>query len=209
MEVARRADEQKRHEAIFPDAHGILSVRDLPDPGVDLTEEERELFGIVDGRHTVQEIVAAAPLSEYETYEALHSMVEAGWLEIIGHRDPGAQPAPARTAAAAHAPITDWKRELALAGLMIGALLVLRAGAQALVPRTPPAAVSVFAVAQLRDVRMALDMYRREHAAYPERLEELAETRWLAPDQLRVPGHDLRYRRSRDGLDYTIQLDAP
>ena len=94
MEVARRADEQKRQATRFPDADRILGVRDLPDPDVELSEEERELFGIVDGRHTLAEIVAAAPLSEYETLEALHNMVEAGWLEVTGHRAAGGPPAP-------------------------------------------------------------------------------------------------------------------
>ena len=35
-------------------------------------------------------VVADAPLCEYEAYEALQRMVEAGWLEFVGRRDPGA-----------------------------------------------------------------------------------------------------------------------
>jgi hypothetical protein len=207
MEVARRADEQKRYLATFPDSHGILGVRDLPDPDVELSDEVRELFGIVDGRHTLQQIIAAAPLSEYETCEALQNMIEAGWLEVTGHRAPGSQPPPVRAAVAPRTARPVWKHELATAALLIAAIALLRAGSYALAPPTVPAAPNAFAAADVRDVRMALDLYHREHGVFPGHLEELADTRWLAKDQLRVPGYDLRYRCERDGLDYDLRLE--
>ena len=89
IEAARRADEQKRFVTVFKDPYQLLGVLDLPDPYEPLTDEERELFGIIDGHHTVAEVVEAAPLSEYETYEALHRMLEAHWLEFVGRRNPG------------------------------------------------------------------------------------------------------------------------
>src|SRR6266850_990496 len=100
METARRVDEQKRLTEVFQDPHQLLGVRDLPDPEQPLSEEESELFGIVDGRHTVAEIVEAAPLSEFEAYEVLHRMLELNWIEVAGRRDPGAPPAPVADPAA-------------------------------------------------------------------------------------------------------------
>ena len=89
MEAARRVDEQKHFVSVFKDPHQLLGVHDLPDPSEPLSDEEREIFGIVDGQHTVAEVVAAAPLCEYEAYESLHRMLQANWIEFVGRRDPG------------------------------------------------------------------------------------------------------------------------
>lgn len=210
MEVARRADEQKRYRTTFPDPHQILGVRDLPDPDVDLTEEEREIFGIIDGRHTMAEVVAAAPLSEYETYEALQQMFDSGWLEVVGRRDPGLAPAPVILPVAERAARHPWERDLAVAALLIASVAVLRVSAHLFTPAVSRSAAvtDVFAAAQLRDVRMALDLYRREHGAYPGTLHDLVETRWLSRDQLRIAGHDLSYRCGDDGQQYRLELNA-
>jgi hypothetical protein len=209
MEVARRADEQRRFQATFPDPHQILGVRDLPDPGVELSDEERDLFGIIDGRHTMDEVVAAAPLSEYETYEALQRMSDAGWLEVVGRRDPGlaapplALPVPVRPGRA------RWERDAVVAVVLCAVVAALRLAAHFVTPSAPlPVAGDVFAAAQVRDVRLALDLYRREHGAYPPRLDELVATRWLSRGQLRVAGHDLAYRAGPDGRDYRLDITA-
>src|SRR5262245_15552913 len=52
IEAARRGDEQKRFVTRFRNPHDLLGVRDLPDPDEPLSEEEKELFGIIDGQHT-------------------------------------------------------------------------------------------------------------------------------------------------------------
>jgi len=209
MEVARRADEQKRYRGTFPDPHQMLGVRDLPDPNVDLTEEERELFGIIDGRHTMDEVVAAAPLSEYETYESLQRMFDAGWLEVVGRRDPGIVPSPVALPVAERAARTRWERDLAVAALLIAAVAVLRVGAHFAAPGVPrSAATDIFAAAQVRDVRMVLELYRREHGTYPAALRDLVKSRWLSPDQIRVAGHDLSYLRGPDGREYHLDVTA-
>src|SRR5205807_886772 len=114
IEVARRADEEKRYSQALPDPTARLTVCDLPDPDEPLTDEERELFGIMDGRHTA---------------------------------------------------------------------------------------------AQVRDLRFALELYRREQGRYPERLAELLESRTLDAPGMRVPGYDVRYRPQRNGAEYSLELD--
>jgi tetratricopeptide (TPR) repeat protein len=52
IEAARRLDEGKRQAAMFGDGHQLVGVRDLPDPDEPLSDEEREMFGLVDGQHT-------------------------------------------------------------------------------------------------------------------------------------------------------------
>ena len=209
MEVARRSDEQKRYGSMFPDRHQILGLRDLPDPNVNLGEEERELFGIIDSRRTLDEVVAAAPLSEYETYEALQRMVEAGWVEVVGRREPGLAPPPLELPGSTRPARVRWERELTLAILLIAAVVTVRVTSRFIAPASARSATTdIFAAAQVRDLRMALDLYRREHGVYPAGLQELVSERWLARDRLQVAGHELRYHSQREGQDYQLELSA-
>src|SRR5262245_34743667 len=89
IEAARRVDEQKRYVTTFKDPYQLLGMHDLPDPSEPLSEEEKEMFGLIDGQRTVAEIVEAVPLTEYEAYEALSRMLEAQWIVVVGRRDPG------------------------------------------------------------------------------------------------------------------------
>jgi hypothetical protein len=208
IEAARRGDEQKRFVSVFKDPYQLLGVRDLPDPTEPLSEEERELFGLVDGHHTVQEIVDTAPLSEYEAYEALNRMLESHWIEFAGRRDPGVTAAiPAVRVPRLGVPRRSLARELAFAALVIAAFLGLRFGARFIAPAAArPEVNDVFAVAQLRELRFALDLYHREHGNYPLRVEELVDGHWIAPDQARVPGFILSYRPDRGRQDYHLEL---
>lgn len=211
IEASRRVDEQKRFVQIFKDPFQLLGVRDLPDPDEPLSDEERELFGIIDGKHTVAEVVDAAPLSEYEAYESLHRMMEAQWVEVVGRRDPGAptpgteEERPSRTSVAPRAGAL--LREIALVGLVVAVVAGLRLASGLIDPSTaPPPADDVFAAAQVRDLRYALDLYHREQGRYPERLEDLVEDRWVARDQVRMPGYLLVYHAERGGSDYRLDL---
>jgi hypothetical protein len=206
VEAARRADEQKRYRATFPDPNQILGVRDLPDPDVALSEEEREIFGIIDGQRNLNEVVAAAPLSEYETYEALQRMVEAGWLEAVGRRDPGPARAAAEPSSVARSEPRAWVRQLTLAAVLVLGVVVLRVGAHALRALFPARGADVYAAAQLRDLRLALDLYRREQGVYPARLEDLPSAHWIPAARLRVPGHQVQYSSQRAGAEYRLEL---
>ncbi|MEK7330109.1 MAG: DUF4388 domain-containing protein [Candidatus Eisenbacteria bacterium] len=208
IESARRVDEHKRHRALFTDAHQLLGVRDLPDPDDPLSEEERELFGIIDGQHTVTEVAAAAPLTEYETHEALQRMMEAQWVEFVGRRDPGrvAAAPPARGAvprgrALAREFLAVAAALIVMASLLVGGRFMTRSSA------IPTASGDVFVATQMRDLRKMLELYRREHGVYPERLGQLVEDDWLAARNLTISNHRLRYRRSPSGTDYQLQLD--
>ena len=96
-----------------------------------------------------------------------------------------------------------------MAVLLIAAVAALRVTAHFVTPAAPrSAATDIFAAAQLRDVRMALDLYRREHGAYPAALSRARGDPWLSRDQLRVAGHDLSYRCGLDGQEYRLDLTA-
>jgi hypothetical protein len=194
---------------MFPDRHQILGLRDLPDPDVALGEDERELFGIIDSRRTIEEVVAAAPLSEYETYEALQRMVEAGWVEPVGRREPGHAPPPVEHPTPAGSARVRWERDLSMALLLVVAFAILRVSTHFLASApVGHAGTDIFAASQVRDLRMALDLYRREHGAYPAGLQELVAEDWLSRDQLLVAGHELRYLRRSDRQSYQLEPDA-
>jgi len=210
IEASRRVDEQKRYVALFKDPHQLLGVRELPDPDETLSEEERELFGIIDGQHTVAETVEAAPYSEYEAYEALQRMHESNWIEFVGRRAPGRAPAPAPVSVPVYTPRRTGARPL---NEVVVALVILVAvfGLRALSERIPFGARAdlgndVFAAAQVRDVRYALELYHRERGRYPERLDDLVEDRWVARDQVSLPGYVVVYRAERGGEAYRLEL---
>ena len=211
IEIARRVDEEKRYAKIFHDPNLLLSVRDLPDPDEPFSEEETELLGLVDGRRTVAEIVAEAPLSPFEARDALNRMLEAAWIEFSGRREGAPAPGPAVAPAPGRMRRRRGKRSL-LRELMVtvtvaSAVLVLRYGAHFLEPTSARSAPSdVFAASTLRDLRLALELYRRDRGAYPERVAQLVDDRWIAPDQARLPGFVLHYRLLRGGVDYQLEL---
>ena len=210
IEAARRVDEQKRFVQVFRDPYQLLGVHDLPDPNEPLSEEERELFGIVDGQHTVQEIVDAAPLSEYEAYEALFRMLQANWVEVVGRRDPGQTPATPVSAPARRLAPRDlsWTREVLVAAAVALLAFGIRYGGQRLAAAAPPPPENdVFAAAQLRDLRFALDLYRREHGGYPGSLQNLIEERWIGPQQVHVSGYSLQYLPVDGGQSYKLQIE--
>lgn len=211
IEAARRVDEQKRFVSVFRDPHRLLGVHDLPDPDESLSDEERDLFGIVDGQHTVAEVVAAAPLTEYEAYESLHRMLEANWIEFTGRRDPGIV---APIVPIAPPPLVDrrgplWLRELVVAAAVLGAVALVRWAAPSVQlsrAAAPGAASDVYATAHLRDLRQAVDLFQRERGELPARLDDLVEDRWIEQNQLRVPGYVLQYRPAANGQDYQLEL---
>jgi len=90
---------------------------------------------------------------------------------------------------------------------VLGCLFAARFAAQQMAPGPPPSAGhDVFAASQLRNLRAALELYRREHGAYPASVEEMVEGRWITSDQTRVSGYVLRYRPPVQGVGYRLEL---
>jgi len=215
IEAARRADEGKRFAAVLADPDALLGVRDLPDPDEPLSEEERELFGIIDGRHTLAEVVAAAPLTAYEARESLDRMLHANWIECVGRREPITAPAETSpilrleplVAEPAHPPRRGILAELLLAAIAIVAFVGLLDLGHALRTQLRVHDDDVFVEAQIRDVRYALELFRRERGHYPGRLDELVSDRWVAAPQIDVPGHRLHYHTDANDRAYQLTLE--
>jgi len=205
MEAVRRTDELRRYRAQLTDPSLVLGLKELPDPDAALGEDEKELFGLVDGRRALGELIHEAPFTDFEAYEALFRLIEAGWIEIQGRRAPElvAEEAPvARTAP------TTWRTEAMLAGACALLVLVVQVLAWKSTPRpTRSANENVYAGLGVRDVRAALEAERARVGSYPQTLEALVENGWLERAQLRPAGAKLAYAPEGDST-YVLELSA-
>jgi len=104
---------------------------------VTLSETERLVYGLVDGKRPVQEIVDRSALSEFETCRTLYELVSRQLLEEV--RIAASKSSPASATAAAHAaPRRDRARHGAPILLGFAALLLVLAAGGAILKRLLP-----------------------------------------------------------------------
>jgi tetratricopeptide (TPR) repeat protein len=108
LEGARRADEWERMRARVPHGRLVLarSARGSGAPGAPgAGAGERSVTGspaagavlaAVDGARDVDGVIARAGLDEFRGFAAVHALLEAGLVEVVGESPPGAAEAPAR-----------------------------------------------------------------------------------------------------------------
>ena len=128
MEAVRRMDELKRYRQKLTDPGLVLGLKELPDPDASLGEEEKELFGLVDGRRTLRDLVAESPFTDFEAYEALYRLIDAGWIEIHARRGPQQPVEPAPVPRVGREPST-WRAEATLAAACAGLILLVQVAA--------------------------------------------------------------------------------
>ncbi len=206
MEAVRRQDELRRYRTRLTDPGLVLGLKELPDPDASLSEEEKELFGLVDGRRTLGELVSEAPLTDFEAYEALFRLVDAGWIEIQGRRAP--ERVEPEDAGEGDGLGRHWKTEAALAGACLALVLVVQLVSWRTTRPAAPMPTDAYTSLGLRDVRVAVETFRVQNGHYPERLEELVESGWLRRGQLAPNGFALAYRPIADGSTYALEVTA-
>ena len=207
MEAVRRTDEMRRYQGTLHDPGLVLGLKELPDPDAALSEEEKELFGLVDGRRTLGELIAEAPLNEYEALEALFRLVEAGWIEIQGRRAREVAPAP-DTTAIRRGIAQAWRIDAVLAAAAVALVILMQVAGWKTAPAAVPAERDAYAALALGDMRFALDVYRTEHGRYPQRLEDLVAAGWITNAQTRTDGQAMAYAPVDGGTRYTLELSA-
>jgi tetratricopeptide (TPR) repeat protein len=100
LEGARRADEWERMRARLP--HGRLIVAPTaeavrPSSGSPAAgAAAAAVLEAVDGSRDVAAVIARTGLDEFRGFAAVHALLEAGLLEVVGESPPGADEAPAR-----------------------------------------------------------------------------------------------------------------
>ncbi|HET7294466.1 MAG TPA: DUF4388 domain-containing protein [Vicinamibacteria bacterium] len=88
MEGVRRLDERARLADVFPDLNMVVEALANPErvkQSVNLTQEEWQVFFLVDGRRSLSEIcrLAGNP-DELATLQILHNLVQAKFVAVVG-----------------------------------------------------------------------------------------------------------------------------
>ena len=90
LEGARRVDEWTQIVQKVPSFDTIFSLdrQHLSDSDPDLTEEQKILIPLVDGRRDVQGLVDETGMVEFEVGKALYGLAMAGYLHKVGKSEP-------------------------------------------------------------------------------------------------------------------------
>jgi hypothetical protein len=100
LEGVQRKDELSHFRKRIPSDDTILRKRDSP-PSKDLTEHERRLLELVDGRHSVTELAMLSQLERFSTMKNLFHLMQSGFIEICDKPEREASPESSPVPAAA------------------------------------------------------------------------------------------------------------
>ena len=179
---------------------------DFGEGGGGIGPDERCVYALAEAGRTVDEIADRSRLGQFAASKALVTLVNLGLLEPV--------PPPRRSAAAGvTAYARTWRDRLrrgaatvALAALLavtawLAADRTLAAGDRAGKAVDGAVARRLVARGQLSRLGGALEVWRLEHGAYPDRLQPLVEARLVEAADLRRPwGEEYHYRRRAEGF---------
>lgn len=97
LEGARRVDEWSLIEKKIPSLELVFEVAEEIEGGeapMDLTPHQRRILPLVDGERSVDGLVAASGLVEFEVAKALFGLIQAGFVQQAGRRSEVAESAP-------------------------------------------------------------------------------------------------------------------
>lgn len=95
MEGARRVDEWGLIQKKVPSMDVVFALEKTPEADVELTSDQQKLLPLIDGHHTVEELVHESGMVEFEVAKALYGLIQAGFVGRAGQRDsvaPGTTP---------------------------------------------------------------------------------------------------------------------
>ncbi|MEX0907013.1 MAG: DUF4388 domain-containing protein [Gemmatimonadota bacterium] len=88
LEAARRIDEWGEVEKKIPSLDLLFDLERerVASSGVSLTPEQQRVVPLLDGTRTVQEIVDATGLTEFDAGKALYGLIQAGFAHRVGRK---------------------------------------------------------------------------------------------------------------------------
>lgn len=88
LEGARRVDEWSLIEKKVPSFDLVFEVVKDPeqDPDVELEERQARVVSLIDGERTVEDLVRASGMVEFDVGKALYALIQAGFVERTGRR---------------------------------------------------------------------------------------------------------------------------
>jgi hypothetical protein len=234
MEGARILDEWpmveralRSFQTVFRQANvAIARTSASPDPSggedaagaVTLSDDERMVHGLVDGRRTVQEIVDRSALGEFDTCRILYELIGRQLIEEVKVGAPAKGRAAPAPRVSAESPILIGLGVLALVLLAGGGLLArllpwidqasrapgLSAWLSPFLSGEEKGRVTTsFERSHVQRVRAALEVYYLLNRGYPRKLTDLVTEGLVPPEALLdAAGHPLEY--GSEGRSYTL-----
>jgi hypothetical protein len=216
LEVERTTARMRKRDEEVDAAFAAMEAGDegaepVEDGGMGRTE--RRVYELAEPERPLQRIIDLSRLGEFETCKALLGLINQGYLAT-------AEPSRVR-AAAVGGLAADWPRRLRAGLLSVAATVAIAAalaGVAAWVDERGLSWGEQRAAASLRDnavqrflaryqlarLRGALEVFRLERGAYPERLDELVEAGLAGARDLHYPWTgDYHYRRT-DGPGFVL-----
>ena len=88
MEGARRVDEWSVVEKKITSMDLIFSLERNPleDEGLDLTDDQKRIIPMIDGKRSVTDLIEDSGLAEFDTGKALYGLIQAGFAVQVGKR---------------------------------------------------------------------------------------------------------------------------
>jgi len=90
MEGTRRIDEWMEIQKVLPPDDVLLSVIKSPKTNAEeivLTLDEFKMLTLIDGEHTLPELVAMSPMGEFVSYRSLYRLILNKLIEVNGKRE--------------------------------------------------------------------------------------------------------------------------
>ena len=86
MEGARRVDEWSVVEKKITSMDLIFSLERNPleDEGLDLTDDQKGIIPLIDGKRSVTDLVEDSGLAQFDTGKALYGLIQAGFAVQVG-----------------------------------------------------------------------------------------------------------------------------
>jgi len=87
LEGARRIDEWSLIEKKIPSLDLVFEIdRSRPIDAADLSDEQRKIIPLADGRRSVQELIEESGMVEFDVGKALFGLIQAGFAHPVGRR---------------------------------------------------------------------------------------------------------------------------
>ena len=170
--------------------------------------EERRVFDLIGGGRTVQKLIDLSRMGEFETCQALSTLMQNGFVRLVKPSTDAR-----REDDAAFGPWgrhLDWLRPtgriLVSAGTVLLTAYLLASTSRNLAGRgeqdlefRPDPVAERLANTQIKVLRRALEVYRYQTGSYPLSLDELVEGKFVAPRDVRYPFDQPYFYRVNEG----------
>jgi hypothetical protein len=193
IESMRRLDESARIKQLYSPSL-ILRPKESSEKA-ELAEEEKWVFSLMDGRRPIREILAKSRMGEFDTYQILSDLIDAGLAEVAEWPAGPVEALPEEPAAKA-------KELVPALGITFAVILIALAsfGLRWVVTRfkVPTFAATVSQQSEKsgeENVRFALEVYKATHAAYPDELTKLVAEGFVEAKTI----DGFKYTKSGDG----------